>query len=224
MKQPYFQQKELEEAKRFTGEIGVTHKVIEEPVNPEIMENPTNRCYLCKSSTFKRFREEMESLGFDTLLDGTNADDTGEYRPGLRAVREYEVRSPLKETGFTKNEIRHLAKEMGLPIWDKPANTCLITRIPYNTHVRNDDLRQIEEAEFFLSQMGFHEVRVRKYDDLAKIEVDPDAVHYLTEPKTRDDIAAYFKTLGFRYITIDLEGYKTGSLDKALLEKSKQQS
>ncbi|MDG5768084.1 ATP-dependent sacrificial sulfur transferase LarE [Balneolales bacterium ANBcel1] len=220
MKQPYFQQRELEEAAAFVKDFGVEHRVIEAPVDPRIMENPPNRCYLCKTATFKKFRKELDYMGFDTLLDGTNADDTHEYRPGLQAIEEQRVRSPLMEAGLTKNDIRLLSREMGLPIWDKPSNTCLVTRIPYNTKVLNEDLRQIEEAEFYLKEKGFLVVRVRKHGDLARIEVEPELIARLAKPEIMNATVAYFKKLGFRHVSLDLEGYMTGSMDKAILETS----
>lgn len=220
MKRPYFADWELEEAIHFAEEIGVPHRVIEIPVDDTIRSNPHDRCYLCKSFTFNAFWEEIEKMGFDTLLDGTIADDTQEYRPGLKAVREQNVRSPLRETGFTKEEIRQLCKEKKLPVWDKPSNTCLITRIPYNTQVSDEDFRQIENAELFLIREGFKVVRVRKHNDVARIEVDPGKISKLTEPDIMNRVVPYFKSLGFKYVTIDMVGYKTGSLDVDILKNS----
>lgn len=220
MKQPYFADWELDEARAQIDELGVSHRIFEVPVDEKMKDNPYDRCYHCKSTTFKWFREEMENLGYDTLVDGTNADDSGEYRPGLRAVRENKVRSPLQETGFTKDEIRQLSREMGLPIWDKPSNTCLITRIPYNTPVSDEDLKQIENAELFIMKEGFKQVRVRKHKDIARIEVDPGMISQLVESDRINRIVPYLKSLGFSYISVDLEGYKTGSLDKAILNNS----
>lgn len=220
MKRPYFADWELEEAILFAKELGVPHRVIEIPVDDTIRNNPHDRCYLCKSFTFTAFWKEIEKMGFDTLLDGTISDDTQEYRPGLRAVREQNVRSPLRETGFTKEEIRLLCKEYNLPVWDKPSNTCLITRIPYNTHVTDDDFRQIENAELFLIKEGFKVVRVRKHHDVARIEVELNKISSLTEPVIMNRVVTYFKSLGFTYVTIDMVGYKTGSLDVDILKNS----
>ncbi len=221
MKRPYIAQWELVEAEEFIQKLGVEHHVVELPVDEEVRNNVVNRCYYCKSSTFGYFREQLEKMGFDTLVDGTNADDTHEYRPGLRAIRENGVRSPLQEAGLTKPEIRALSREMGLPDWDKPANTCLVTRIPYNTLVRDEDLRLIEQAEFYLMKQGFRQVRVRKHDDLARIEVEPAMVARLLEPGTASRITSHLKELGFRYVSMDLEGYKTGKMDQAILKNSK---
>jgi len=218
MKQPYFADWELEEAREFAEELGVKHHVFEVGVDEKIRENPHNRCYHCKSITFTRFWEEVKLLGFDTLLDGTIADDTNEYRPGLRAVKEQNIRSPLREAGFTKENIRQMSKMMGLPVWDKPSNTCLITRIPYNTYVSDDDLRQIEFAELFLMKEGFSQVRVRKHDDIARIEVDPEKIEDLAQSDVINKVVPYFKSLGFSFVSIDLEGYKTGNMDKAILK------
>ncbi len=221
MKRPYIAQWELVEAEEFIAKMGISHRVVELPVDEEVRNNVVNRCYFCKSSTFGYFREELERMGFDTLVDGTNADDTHEYRPGLRAIRENNVRSPLQEAGLTKPEIRELSREMGLPDWDKPANTCLVTRIPYNTLVTDEDLRLIEQAEYFMMKQGFRQVRVRKHDDAARIEVDPDMVEKLVEPETVARITSHLKELGFRHVSLDLEGYKTGKMDQAILKNSK---
>ena len=218
MKQPYFADWELEEAREFAEELGVKHHVFEVGVDEKIRENPHNRCYHCKSITFTRFWEEVDKLGFDTLLDGTIADDTQEYRPGLRAVKEQNIRSPLREAGFTKEDIRQMSKKMGLPVWDKPSNTCLITRIPYNTHVSDQDLRQIEYAELFLMKEGFSQVRVRKHDNIARIEVDPEKIADLARSERINRVVPYFKSLGFSFVSIDLEGYKTGNMDKEILK------
>lgn len=219
MKQPYFADWELEEAIQFAEDLGVQHKVIDIPVTEEMRMNPHDRCYQCKSFTFTAFREVMDDLGYDMLLDGTISDDMGEYRPGLRAVREQNVRSPLREAGFTKDEIRELCREKGLSVWDKPSNTCLITRIPYNTPVSNEDFRQIENAERFLMNSGFMTVRVRKHDDIARIEVEPDKISTLAKPEFLKKVVPYFKELGFKFVTIDMTGYKTGSLDVDILNK-----
>ncbi len=218
MNQPYFADWELEEAREFAEELGVKHHVFEVGVDEKIRKNPHDRCYHCKSITFGRFWEETNRLGFDTLLDGTIADDTQEYRPGLKAVKEQNVRSPLREAGFTKEDIRQMSKIMGLPMWDKPSNTCLITRIPYNTHVSDQDLRQIEYAELFLMKEGFSQVRVRKHDDIARIEVDPEKISDLARSEVINRVVTYFKSLGFSFVTIDLEGYKTGNMDKEILK------
>ncbi len=218
MNQPYFADWELEEAREFTVNLGVKHQIIETEVDEKIRENPHDRCYHCKSITFGRFWEETNRLGFDTLLDGTIADDTQEYRPGLKAVKEQNVRSPLREAGFTKEDIRQMSKKMGLPMWDKPSNTCLITRIPYNTHVSDQDLRQIEYAELFLMKEGFSQVRVRKHDNIARIEVDPGKIEELAQSDVINKVVPYFKSLGFSFVSIDLEGYKTGNMDKEILK------
>ncbi len=221
MKRPYIAQWELDEAHEFIEKLGIAQRVVELPVDEEVRNNVPNRCYYCKSSTFGYFREELERMEFDTLIDGTNADDTQEYRPGLRAIRENNVRSPLQEAGLTKDEIRELSRQMGLPDWDKPSNTCLVTRIPYNTRVSDEDLRQIEQAEFFMMKQGFRQVRVRKHGDLARIEVDPGMIKSLFEDGMVAKVTEHLKTLGFKYVSLDLEGYKTGSLDQAILKKTK---
>ncbi|MBP3192177.1 ATP-dependent sacrificial sulfur transferase LarE [Natronogracilivirga saccharolytica] len=220
MKRPYFAEWELKEARDIIRELGVRHKEIELPVDEEVRNNVPNRCYYCKSSTFARFREEAAKMNFDTLADGTNADDAGEFRPGLKAIKEHNVRSPLQEAGLTKDEIRLLSRNMGLPDWDKPANTCLVTRIPYNTYVRDEDLRMIEQAERVLIDHGFRKVRVRKHDDLARIEVNQELTGKLLEQEMADEITSQLKNIGFTYISVDLQGYKTGSMDQNIAKKS----
>lgn len=220
MKQPYFADWELEEAITVARDLGVEHKVIEAPISDEMRTNPQDRCYKCKSLTFRAFWNEMDNLGYDVLLDGTISDDSGEYRPGLRAVKEQNVKSPLRDTGFSKEEIRILCREKGLPVWDKPSNTCLITRIPYNTAVSSEDFRQIELAELFLMKAGFATVRVRKHDDMARIEVEPEKISDLTKPEMINSIVPFFYDLGFTYVTIDMNGYKTGSMDIKILKKN----
>ncbi len=220
MKQPYFADWELDEAIEFARDLGVQHKVIEIPVTEEMKMNPHDRCYQCKSFTFTAFHDVIKELEYDTLLDGTILDDVGEYRPGMRAVREHNVRSPLKEMGFTKEEIRELCREKGLPVWEKPSNTCLITRIPYNTPVTSEDFRQIEKAELFLMKAGFRTVRVRKHNDIARIEVEPHKISELSRPEFMEKVVSHFKDLGFTFVTIDMQGYITGSMDVEILKKN----
>lgn len=218
MKRPYIAEWELVEAEELIKKMGISFQLIEIPVDEEVRNNVVNRCYFCKSSTFKRFREEIDRMGYDVLLDGSNADDVGEYRPGLRALREQKVRSPLKELGLTKAEIRKLSGFLGLPTKDKASNTCLVTRIPYDTHISDEDLRQIEYAELYLMKEGFHEIRVRKHDKHARIEVDPDRVSELFEGDRMEHITQYFKSIGFENVSVDMGGYKTGNLDTAILK------
>lgn len=218
MKRPYIAEWELVEAEDLIKKMGIPFQLIELPVDEEVRNNVVNRCYFCKSSTFKRFREEIKQMGYNVLLDGSNADDAGEYRPGLRALREQQVRSPLKELGLTKAEIRKLSGMLGLPTRDKASNTCLVTRIPYDTHVSDDDLRQIEYAELFLMKEGFRQVRVRKHDLHARIEVEPDRVSELFEGDRMERITSYLKSIGFEKVSVDMGGYKTGNLDTAILK------
>lgn len=213
VKKSYTQHWELDEARTFVEKLGVEYVLLEPGDNEQVMKNPVNRCYLCKSDTFSLFHEEMKHRGFDTLADGSNADDTGEYRPGMQAKLEQGVRSPLLEAGLHKAEIRELSRRLGIPDWDKPSNTCLITRMPYDTLVTRKDLRQIEQAEKFLMDSGFRQVRVRKHDDAARIEVDPWRIAELAAPDTINKVVPYLKSLGFSHVSIDLEGYKTGSMD-----------
>lgn len=218
MKRPYIAEWELEDANVIIDKLGVRQHIIEIPVDDEVRNNVPNRCYFCKSSTFRRFQEEIDQMGYDTLIDGTNADDAGEYRPGMRALREQKVRSPLKEAGLTKKEIRILSARLGLPTAEKPSNTCLVTRIPYNTYVSDEDLKKIEKAEWFLISEGFEQVRVRKHDDLARIEVGSDRISDLLEPALMDKVTVALKDIGFKHVSVDMEGYRTGSLDAEILK------
>ncbi|MDI6400815.1 ATP-dependent sacrificial sulfur transferase LarE [Balneolaceae bacterium ANBcel3] len=214
VQQPYIQAEEIEDAAAFTKKWDIPHIVLAPPTDPQVMENPPDRCYLCKTGTFTLFKEEVEKRGFNILADGTNADDTGEYRPGMQAIKELGVRSPLLEAGLKKEEIRYLLKKAGIPGWRKPSNTCLLTRIPYNTPVSIKMLQSIEKAEQFLIKLGFEEVRVRKHGDTARIELSQNDIEKAAKSDLRNQLIPFFKDLGFSYITIDLEGYITGSLDK----------
>lgn len=219
VRKSYTQHWEVDEARAFVEDLGVEYVLLEPGDNEQVMKNPVNRCYLCKSDTFSLFHEEMKQRGFDTLADGSNADDTGEYRPGMQAKLEQGVRSPLLEAGLHKAEIRELSRRLQIPDWDKPSNTCLITRMPYDTLVTPKDLRQIEKAEKFLMDLGFRQVRVRKIGDAARIEVDPWKITDLASPDTINTVVPYVKSLGFSHVSLDLEGYKTGSMDYALTGK-----
>lgn len=212
MKRGYFTEREFNEAKSFADKYGVLFQVFELPIGPEVRENLPDRCYHCKTSTFGKFQEEMKIQGYDVLLDGTNADDLGEYRPGLKAVKEHGVRSPLAEAGLSKKEIRQIMKAKRVPGHDKPANTCLVTRFPYHTTITDEALRQIEDAENFLINLGYPDVRVRKHNDLARIEVSPSHLHHLLNHA--EAITSYLKEKGFKHVCVDLMGYRTGSMDK----------
>lgn len=205
---PYIPDWEINESRDFAAKLGVQHMITELPVDKAIINNPENRCYLCKMILFKKLRELASEKGFKNLLDGTNSDDSEDYRPGMKALKELHVISPLRENGFTKKEIRNYSRINHLPTWEKPAYACLLTRIPYNTKVENDLLRKIENAEKFLIDLGIRAVRVRVHGELARIETEPDLLRKIFEEDLFQIISEQLKDFGFKYVTIDLEGYR----------------
>ncbi|MFN8241560.1 MAG: ATP-dependent sacrificial sulfur transferase LarE [Bacteroidales bacterium] len=210
---PYMPAREIDEASEFCRVNNIAHSVVDVPFPDIIRENPPDRCYLCKKQLFGFIRKYADDNGFRFIADGTNHDDNGEYRPGLRALAEMGIRSPLLEAGLGKQEIRDESKRMNLPTWNKPAYACLLTRMPHNIHVKESDLRMIEEAEQYLFEKGFFGSRVRKHEETARIECMPGYFgRFVTEPE-RDQIINHFKKIGFRFISLDLEGYRTGSFN-----------
>jgi uncharacterized protein len=204
----------LEIAERF----GLHHEIIRtaELERPEYRANPANRCYYCKHELYthlSRIAAERSAV----VVDGSNADDRGDYRPGRQAAREFGVRSPLDEVGLSKDEIRELSRRAGLPTWDEPASACLSSRIPYYSEVTGEKLRMIERAERSLRERGFRVCRVRHHDELARIEFGASELARALEPETREAIVRDLKAAGYRYVTIDLQGYRTGSLNEGLL-------
>lgn len=212
---PYIPNWEVREAKELVKELNVNHELIEVPVILDaIKNNPENRCYLCKHFVFSKIIELQKEKGFNYVVDGTNLDDTKDYRPGMRALKELGVVSPLLENNIGKDDIRRLSKELGLATWDKPAYACLLSRIPYNQEIEFEDLRKIENAEMYLMKQGFKGVRVRSHGDLARIEVQKKDRIRFSDEKLMDKIGEVFSKLGFKYVTLDLQGYKMGSLNK----------
>jgi uncharacterized protein len=214
---PYIPKWEIDEAKEIVSEIGIAHEIIEVPVKEQIRYNPENRCYLCKTFIFSTIKDMAFEQGYKHVVDGSNYDDTKDYRPGLIALAELEIKSPLLEVEMTKDEIRRHSKELGLKTWDKPAYACLLTRIPYDTELKVEDFRLIEEAEKYMMSKGFRAVRVRKHGDLARIEVARNDRHRLLDEVLLDDIGDALKTMGFNYVTMDVKGYKVGSFNEVLL-------
>lgn len=206
---------ELEEAEKICKEIGAKHKVIviDELKEAGIMNNPPERCYLCKKLLFQRMLEEAEELGIMTILEGTNEDDLHVYRPGIRALKELKIISPLAESGMTKAEVRTLAAEYGLSVSGKPSMPCLATRFPYGTELTYEKMAQVEKGEVYLKKFGLHNVRLRVHDTIARIEVDEEDSPAVM--KNKKEITAYLKSLGYVYITLDLEGFRSGSMDVA---------
>ncbi|MBC7327292.1 ATP-dependent sacrificial sulfur transferase LarE [bacterium] len=203
---------EFEEAKELCAELGAEQVIIEVDISP-LLDNPPERCYICKRLTHSRLWEKAREKGINFLIDGTNADDYTDYRPGLRAKEELGVRSPFAEVGMGKREVRELAKELGLIIWNKPSSPCLATRIPFGERLTREKLGMIEEGEKFIKSLGVKDVRVRCHSDgeLARIEVPKEEMDKVWEK--REEIAREFSRIGFRFVTVDLEGYRMGSLN-----------
>ena len=210
--------RELEEAKKLAKSMGVRHLLIEpgEFNDPNYLANPTNRCYFCKTALYERMGDVLAAHGLAAAVNGTNVDDLGDYRPGLAAAGERDVRSPCVEAGLTKADIRTLSAEMGLPTADKPASPCLSSRVPYGEAVTPDKLRMIELAENFLHDLGYRECRVRHHGTLARIEVPLDEIESLLAPEARVKIDTAFREFGYQYVTVDLRGLRSGSLNEVL--------
>jgi uncharacterized protein len=196
--------------------FGVRHVVIRsgELENRQFVDNTPERCYVCKRGRYAALLQLKEELGLGWIADGSNVDDEADYRPGERALREYGIRSPLREAGLYKSEIRQLSKEMGLPTWDRPSQACLVSRIPYGTAITKDRLRMVDEAERALHCYGFAQLRVRYHGDLARIEVPENALSDVL--KFRDEIVEKVKKAGFTYVTLDLAGFRSGSMNEVL--------
>lgn len=210
---PYIARWEVDEALEFTKGHKIRHEVMELPVIDSIRNNPINRCYLCKRSLFSSILERAKKDGFETVFDGSNADDPMEHRPGMKALEELGIVSPLMQSGLSKSEIRTLSREMDLPTWDKPPYACLLTRLPHDTQVNNLELRRIERSEKFLMAEGFKAIRVRSHGNVARIETDPGSIERISQAEIRGRITRELKKIGYNYITIDLEGYRTGSFN-----------
>jgi pyridinium-3,5-biscarboxylic acid mononucleotide sulfurtransferase len=208
---PYIPTREIDEAIMFTKAYGIKHKILDISFPDAIRANPIERCYLCKKTLFTELLVFAKENGLKYVIDGTNADDAGDFRPGLKALKEMNIISPLMESGLTKKDIRELSRSEGLDIWDKPAMACLLTRIPYDTEVREGMLRMIEQAENMLFEKGYPGTRVRIHGDVARIECLPGYIEKIIHNPDREHIIANLKKIGFRYVSLDLEGYRTGS-------------
>jgi uncharacterized protein len=212
---PYMAAGEIAEARELTRTLGVRHRVLELPMPESITHNPPDRCYRCKRALFAELKAVATDEGFAWLADGSNRDDLADYRPGMRALRELEIRSPLLEADLGKAEIRRYARALNLPVWDKPASACLLTRLPHDTEVRLEVLRRVEASEHALRALGFGAVRVRCHDDLARIEVDRTEHLRLLDATITARVVAALNECGFRYVTLDLQGYRMGSFNVA---------
>lgn len=220
-----FPGRELKEAKEFCVQHGI-RQIICNTNELEIegfSENPPNRCYLCKRELFGKICAIAKENGTNVVVvvEGSNMDDLGDYRPGLTAIRELGIISPLRQAGLTKSEIRELSREMGLPTWDKPSFACLSSRFAYGERITEEKLRMVENAEQFLMDKGFRQVRVRIHGKIARIEVLPSDISRIVEEKNRTEIAAKLKEYGFDYVSLDLQGYRTGSMNEVLKNKEK---
>lgn len=213
-----FPKRELTEAKAFCEKEGIRH-IICESEELEIdgfSKNPPNRCYLCKHELFEKMKQLAADNGIAYVAEGSNMDDNGDYRPGLRAIAELDIKSPLRKAELTKEEIRELSKDMDLPTWDKPSFACLASRFVYGESITKEKLAMVEKAEQLLLDYGFRQVRVRIHGNLARIEVLPEQFDKLMEEKVRVDVVAKLKEYGFLYVTMDLAGYRMGSMNDVL--------
>lgn len=220
-----FPERELNEARSFCRENGIEHIVcVSEELDIDgFRQNPLNRCYLCKHELFEKIQDIAAQKGLESIIEGSNMDDMGDYRPGLRAIEELGVKSPLRRARLTKDEIRALSRKLGLATWDKPSFACLASRFVYGETISEEKLGMVDRAEQLMLDLGFRQVRVRMHDMTARIEVLPEDIQRAAEPKNRDIINTRFKEYGFKYITLDLAGYRTGSMNEALTDKERNQ-
>jgi uncharacterized protein len=218
---PSIPESEVEEAKSLADAIGITHRLIDthEMDRPGYVENSPERCFYCKDELYTLLGELTRIDGYDFVVDGCNVDDVGDYRPGRRAAADHGVRSPLIEAGLGKDEIRALSRERGLPTWDKPAMACLSSRIPYGSPVTVEALDQIEAAEMFLRSLGLRQLRVRHHGQVARIELDEGGMAVIMRDGRRQAVVSRFKELGFAYVTLDLVGFRSGSMNEVLAKR-----
>jgi uncharacterized protein len=209
---------ELEAAQEFARTLGVTHRILhtQELAAEEFARNSPERCYFCKKELYGKLKKIAETEGISCILDGSNADDLDDYRPGRKAAEEFSVRSPLVEAGLSKSDVRELARFLNLPVWDKPSLACLSSRIPYGTRITPDIIETIQTAEHHLRVLGFGQVRVRHHGEIARIEIDREAFRQLLSDDAIEKITAALRGLGYIYVCLDLEGYRTGSMNAAL--------
>jgi uncharacterized protein len=213
-----FPERELKEAKEFCASNGIEHIIVDsDELNIKgFSENPVNRCYLCKKELFTKIKQAAEGHGLDEIIEGSNMDDGNDYRPGLKAIAELNAKSPLRYAGLDKKEIRLLSKELNLATWEKPSFACLSSRFPYGEKITEEKLSQVDKAEQILLDLGFKQVRVRHHGNLARIEIAEEQYSKLLDKELRYFISEKFKSLGFIYVSIDITGYRTGSMNEAL--------
>ena len=212
---PYVAQWEIKEAGELAVEMGVAHIQIQSEMIDQVKMNPTDRCYICKTFLFKNMKERALGLGINFLCDGSNADDTGDYRPGMRALKELKIRSPLLEAGLSKQDIRDISKEWGVPTWDKPPYACLLTRVPHHNEIDLSLLEQIEKSEVVMMKAGFPYVRVRHHGEIARIEIPVDRFEEFISGSYYLKVSEELKKLGYKFVTLDLNGYKMGNMNPA---------
>lgn len=217
-KSSVYPSEEIEEAKAVARNLRVRHKVIEthEMANPKFVNNPKDRCYWCKEELFTSLKSIARKNNLKYVVDGTNFDDLDDFRPGMKAAGDLGIRSPLKEAMLTKEDIRALGKSLGLPTWNKPSLACYASRFPYGTKITEENLNKVDKTEKFLRKLGITQVRVRHHDKIARIEVPEEDIPKLLGEKLRRQVISHFKKLGYSYVTVDLEGYRTGSMNEVL--------
>jgi uncharacterized protein len=213
--------RELEQASDLAGQIGGNHLIIdsEELDVPGFSDNLPHRCFLCKTELFSKVKEIAAARGISWVFDGSNGDDSQDFRPGRQAAHKLGVRSPLEEAGLGKQDVRALSRMLGLPTWDKPSLACLSSRFPYHTKITRSALHRVENAEAYLWGLGMRVFRVRHHDSIARIELGQGEINRFWEGDLRGKIVAHFKALGYKYVTLDLEGYRTGSMNETLTEE-----
>ncbi len=210
---------EFDDARKLADAVGAEHVILDtdEFDDPNYTANPTNRCYFCKTTLYTHLERFIAQRGIKAMVNGANADDLGDYRPGHEAAHEHDVRAPAAEAGLTKADVRELSKRLGLPTYDKPASPCLSSRIPYGEEVTPEKLRMVEAAEAFLhDELGIRECRVRHHNTLARIEVPPEFIPLLADPQNAARIDQHFRSLGYNYVSLDLRGFRSGSLNEVI--------
>lgn len=213
-----YPEREREEAERLAKELNVRYKIIQtqELENPRFASNPPQRCYFCKKELFSKLQDIARAEGIPYVLDGSNYDDINDFRPGAKAVKELGIRSPLKEVRLGKSEIRLLSERLNLPTWNKPSFACLSSRFPYFTPIDTKSLKQVARAEEYLRRLGFYQIRVRHHGQVARIEMEPHEFSKIMEKKIKEAVIRNFKKFGYIYTTLDLAGYRTGSMNESL--------
>lgn len=209
---------EFEAAVEFAKSLGCRHILIDsnELTNPSFAQNPGNRCFFCKDELYRLCRQQADQLELAVVVDGTNLDDLKDHRPGLKAAKEWRIRHPLVEAEMTKDDIRHYSRQLQLPTWDKPSSPCLSSRFPYGTEITLERLQKVAACELYLKELQFREFRVRFHGDLARIELSQREIGRFFDATTRQSVVRRFKEIGFNYVSLDLQGYRSGSMNEAL--------